>query len=341
MSSRLKRWTGPHTREVIVALECSECSKRLHADGVIVCIDHDLILCAACASSHHAKCSTEIGCGRRLLRQIEVCFLLDYLQFASTIKGNVSRWLYEGFQAKSTTYPDDRQLMLQLVAQYMSATEDLSILLDALRKRLVESPPCETLLETMLNSNKGQLPKLLDNCHDEIELSSFAGLEFIEQASIPGFDCRRLHDEVRCAIFRTAFGTQSDKPNWQYTRWRAYNKLKHGSLIISSAANVFGVSNVPDGTSVLDWQRQKSLKIPQVISFEIGDEDAINWVEQTEAIGVCQQIIIFCYMYRFHKDILIKATPSGDPMTILTTKKLLKCYASMKKIAPINDINNP
>lgn len=333
-----QRWPGTLARDASLGpIKCAACQKVLPgprpSDGVVVCADHDVVGCDACLRATHGSCRRELGLGARLLRQVEFRYLLNYVQFAARMKSEVARWIASGFRS-APAGTDPRYLALEVLALYMAATEDLSILLDSFRSRLVTSPPKETLLETLLDSRQGALPRFLDTVHRPEDVGAYVGLDFVKDARIPGVDATALHEAVARAIFATAFGSPTEQPNWRPLRWRAYNKMKHGGIVVSDAARVLDIPSFSRGPGALDWMDEGKTRVPSVLSFEIDGKDPDGWVDLIRHLGVTQQVLVLCYLMRFHDVELRAAAPQGNLDALLSAPRIRECVEFFRKVAP-------
>ena len=339
MLAILSRWGGPIDRRVVAQeVYCTECGKNLpgpfSSDGAFVCVDHDVVCCQRCVDAVHPQCTIEKGLGPRLFRVSEFRFLLDYIQFSSIRRGEIAKWLFLGFQRVPKKLQDAEYLALELIVAYMAATEDLAILLQAIRRRLAvpESERRETLLETLLLEQEGKLPQALGNVSNEEELGKNIGLGFIRDLEIPDVDVDIVHDRLQYSIFRHAFGTQREQPNWRHGRWRTYQKSKHAGIIIKNARRVFSTGSFPEGPGVLDLNRKDGEHIPEVISYEVQHNRLTNWIGTIVEIGNIQQAIAFCYLLRYHRKKLIDVAPERDIGKLLSHGRFRNCGEFLRQV---------
>jgi len=317
-------------------IRCYSCQKLLPGprpkDGGVVCATHDVVGCRPCIMQQHgqAPCRREKGLGPRLFRQLEFGFLLDYMQFAALMRGKLAGWIQDG--AKSSGQPRDRErAALSIMALRMAALEDLSFLLHALRCFRVDKPPRETLVQTLLDSKESQLPRLLDAAQTDADVTALVGLEFIALQPLPGIDAAALRDAIARAVFMEAFGTQTQPPNWRITRWRTYQKLKHGGTALSDPARVFNLAGFPSGPGVLDQMDEGKTPIPQPITFGPMPSNLDQTVLHIRWIGFTQQVLVLCHLLAVHRDQFLAVAPKAS---IDAIPQVADCLAFFRNEVP-------
>ena len=246
-------------------------------------------------------------------RDYEPVFLLDHLQFGSR---------YRLFSASSLQYlvneqkPAEHSETVKLACihafkEEFHSYEDLGCILLAIQAKYKGNTP---ILRTLMHykSNEAIISKLAAQCNCNKFKSAFYLNSFICREFVP----MQYHDHVEAIVDSIAnIVVNGFKKNSKPERHDAFNRIKHGPLLVSSGSVYAGKkygdhSNRSPG--VLIKATRLSRRKKQILATELRDTpfipfSLVNSSEQLKAsvlsVDVCtriQQLLIVCYLQCFH-----------------------------------------
>ena len=180
---------------------------------------------------------------RQVLRNIEGDYLLDYAVFTGAVRVYVTQGLEEHF-AKDKNDIHRRMFLLAVFREEYSAYEDLGAMLDALL--MSRRDPTVPLLERLISYGVGQveLAKVMerfsiassDQLCQELGLLDLVPVEWKEQ--FPSLDLAKAVRTAADFFFVDCVGNQ------KRDGLRAFNKLKHGLLLVPKATIYMGQKQI-------------------------------------------------------------------------------------------------
>lgn len=240
--------------------------------------------------------------GRIVYEEHEAAFLWDYLHFGADLRHFTADMLME--PARSENEYARRYGLLGVFREMMSALEDFAALLTAFRRKYAADDRCSFQREfstprtpvfyTLVNYRETSLARTIGERSAEqvYEDFSFAHLVPEESSEPPSSECADLLRRIAAFLVVDCAPQEATA-----ARTAAYNKIKHGAVVISNGAVFF--PKHPLGPAVLDVNRVTPTTAYPLLVFTIPLDDMkletyfkMNWVSTS-----CRKLLIAFYLW--------------------------------------------
>lgn len=244
------------------------------------------------------------GLKKEIYWKLEAPFLWDYLNFGIDLRDYNALQIAEA--ASRQDYKGRKLAFISVFAQMMAGFEDTAGLLLSLKRRFSADPDCpyqnmftveETpLFYTMVTFRDSRLDKVLGDITDNKVYDNFHFDKLVPTGlSEPGF---LEPDLVRLGLLNMAkFLCEECKTNQtKNDRPLAYNKIKHGAIVLSEGRDVF--PEHPSGPAIIMEAPTAEAKHPlQLITFPYSEGEIESMKRAIWLSMVVRKVLLALYLW--------------------------------------------
>jgi hypothetical protein len=244
---------------------------------------------------------------REVLRQVEGNYLLDYATFTGAIRVYVTSTLEREFK-QDKHHLHRRMFLLAVLREEYSAYEDLGAMLDALLVH--HADPQVPLLERLIGYGPGEvvLSKVMENhcIRSSDQLREKLGLDELVprdwREAFPALDLELALKNSAKFIVDDCVGNQ--KPDGV----RAFNKLKHGLLVVPQGVRYLRESiDAPAALFKSDKSSPEARSNPlSLFAVPMSDEHLEERLRSIHFIQVDLRLFAALHVLRDHPEVLIR-----------------------------------
>jgi hypothetical protein len=276
---------------------------------------------------------------REVLRRVEGDYLLDYALFTGAMREYVTSSLEERF-VKDKDDLHRRMFLLAVYREEYSAYEDLGAMLDALlTHRQDETIP---LLEALISYGVGQVALAKVMQRFEIDTAGQLYVKLGLSDLIPAKWQQEFPDLDLEKALRTAahFFFEDCVRNQKKEGLRAFNKMKHGLLVVPSAIRY--LPNLVDAPAALfetDKTRPEVAVNPfSVYAVPMTDEHLEGRLRSINFIQANLRMIAVLRVIARHPD-AIRQRGLMNPLEVLRTPSLADLLSFMEQVTKSSNAN--
>lgn len=254
--------------------------------------------------------------------KLEPRFLWDYLSFGVDLRDYNALQVSEG--ASSQNYLGRKLAFISVFREMMAGFEDIAALLLALKRRYGPDPKCsyqkefavtETpLFYTLVTYRESRLDKVLGSTSPDEVYRDFHFEKLVPVSlSEPGF----LQPEVvrrgllTIAKFLCDDCLQSQTKN---NRPEAYNKIKHGSIVLSEGRDFF--PDHPSGPAIIMGEPKGDVTYPlRLLILPYSEEEIENMKRVIWLSKVVRKVLLVLYLWAVHEQ-FVRAKDVRHPSSL-------------------------
>lgn len=254
--------------------------------------------------------STVITTPQAAYESFEPAFLWDYLGFANDLRDYVALQISEGAQWQNST--GKHLAFLTVFGALMAGFEDIAALLLALKRRYSTDPQCRYQREcrlaatpvayTLLNYRDVQLDFLLGKDRpaqvyrnfyfEKLIPSEYTAASALTPATITT-GLKQLAKFLCEDITRNQ--SKNDRP-------KAYNKIKHGAIVVSDATRFY--PTLPVGPGVVMETSQDPSNPLKLLTLPYSDEELEKMKRIVWLSKVARKLLVSLYLWKEHRSFL-------------------------------------